>query len=535
MKTILSLLMPLFFSISAYAENPCYNVKLEQHIIFCVRAGIGSISAESRSQLIEQKIEKLAKDYTLDPESIVASGSESDVLVTAGDINVISLTPRDADLNSELDLKSLGVQMASQIKESIKNYRAARTPDTILLGLLYTLIATLGYSIALFGISKAAKLILNQLTALSDRYFTRLTIKSYQIISPARINQVVTFSISVAKVILVLILSYFYIPLVLSFFPWTDQWAPKIINYILDPIKHIFWVVTNYAPNLFFIAVILAFTHYVLKFVRLIFNEIEVGNLKFSGFHKEWAQPTFKLLKFVAYAISFVMIFPYLPGSSSPAFQGLSVFLGVLVSFGSGSAIANMVSGIVMTYMRPFRLGDRVRIAETVGDVIEKNFLVTRIKTIKNVEVTIPNAMVLGSHIINYSSSALDDGLILNTTVTIGYDVPWVRVHELLKQAASRTEHIDREKESYVLQTSLDDFYVSYELNAFTKQANKMAKIYSDLHQNIQDAFNAGGVEIMSPHYSSLRDGNEVTIPANQRPAGYKAPSFKISTDQQNK
>lgn len=380
-------------------------------------------------------------------------------------------------------------------------------------------------------LKKTPIFLFKKLSAFSEKYISKFKIKSYQLVSPYRVHQLLTAVITGTNVIITLILLYIYVPLVLSFFPWTAQWAPKIINYVLDPIKHVFTVVIAYAPNLFYIAIILGFTHYTMKFIRLIFNEIELGNLTFTGFHKEWAQPTFKLLKVVAYGISLVMIFPYLPGSSSPAFQGLSVFLGVLVSFGSGSAIANMISGIVMTYMRPFKIGDRVRIADTTGDVVEKTFLVTRIKTIKNVDVTIPNAMVLSSHIMNYSSSAQQDGLILNTTVTIGYDAPWIEVHQLLKSAAMKTNLIDLEKEPFVLQTSLDDFYVSYELNAFTQHASKMAKIYSDLHQNIQDAFNAGGIEIMSPHYSSLRDGNEVTIPKGSRPASYKSPSFKISTN----
>lgn len=272
-----------------------------------------------------------------------------------------------------------------------------------------------------------------------------------------------------------------------------------------------------------------------MKFVKIIFNEIETGSIAFNGFYKEWAQPTFKLLRVVAYGIALVMIFPYLPGSSSPAFQGLSVFLGVLVSFSSGSAIANTISGIVMTYMRPFKIGDRVRIADTVGDVVEKTFLVTRIKTIKNVDITVPNAMVLGSHIINYSSSAQEEGLILNTTVTIGYDVPWKQVHELLKMAAAKTQLIDLDKSPFILQTSLDDFYVSYELNAFTKHANKMALIYSELHQNIQDSFNEAKVEIMSPHYGALRDGNETTVPSKYRNKDYRSPTFQITRELSNK
>ncbi|RYZ79247.1 MAG: mechanosensitive ion channel, partial [Proteobacteria bacterium] len=394
-------------------------------------SGIGSISAEGRSQLIEDKIKKIADDYSFDPKDIHVTENEGEYLIDGSDQHIVSI--RETDLPEGQTLEKYAGAVASKISAEIATYRAERTPNSISLGLLYTLLSTAGLIIAIVILNRAQRFITHRSFEFAETYVVKLKIKSYQLISPYRIKQLIKVVISALKVLTVLILVYFYVPLVLSFFPWTARFAPEIINYILNPIRQLFAVVFAYAPNLFYIFIILAFTHYTLKVIRLIFNEIELGNLTFNGFHKEWAQPTFKLFKFVSYAISFVMIFPYLPGSSSPAFQGLSVFLGVLVSFGSGSAIANVVSGIVMTYMRPFKVGDRVKIAETVGDILEKNFLVTRIRTIKNVDVTIPNAMVLGSHIVNYSSSAEDEGLILNTTVTIGYDAPWRRVHELLQ------------------------------------------------------------------------------------------------------
>lgn len=259
----------------------------------------------------------------------------------------------------------------------------------------------------------------------------------------------------------------------LSFFPWTKKWAPLILNYVIDPFKKIGSVVLNYIPNIFYIIAILILTHFIVRFTKIFFNEVENGNIPLSQFSQEWAQPTFKLVKFLIYALSLVMIFPYLPGSSSPAFQGLSVFLGVLVSFGSGSSIANIIAGIVITYMRPFKVGDRVKIADTQGDIIEKNFLVTRIKTIKNIDITIPNSLVLGNHISNFSSSAQTDGLILNLTISIGYDTNWRLVHQLLIDAANRTQLLDTAKKPFVLQTALNDFYVAYELNVYTSMQIK--------------------------------------------------------------
>jgi small-conductance mechanosensitive channel len=223
-----------------------------------------------------------------------------------------------------------------------------------------------------------------------------------------------------------------------------------------------------------------------------------------------------------------VVIFPYLPGSKSPAFQGISIFLGILLSLGSTSAVAHAVAGTILTYMRPFQLGDRVRISEVVGDVVEKNLLDTRIQTIKNEIITIPNANILNGQMWNYSTSARENNLILHTTVTIGYDAPWRTVHELLIGAALSTQGIQQQPRPFVLQTALNDFYVSYELNAYTADACRMIQIYSSLHQNIQDRFNEAGVEIMSPHYSQIRDGSTVTIPEAYRPSGYQAPGIRV-------
>ena len=334
--------------------------------------------------------------------------------------------------------------------------------------------------------------------------------------------------IRILRLTAIFLLFYFYIPLVLSFFPWTRQYSSTIFGYIVSPVATAAHAVASYLPKLFVLAFIIVITYYALKTIKSIFGAVEKGILTIPGFYSEWALPTYKIVRFMIMAFAVVVAFPYLPGSDSPAFKGVSVFIGVIFSFGSAGAISNIVAGVILTYMRAFKIGDRVKISDTVGDVLEKTLLVTRIRTIKNEDISIPNSMVLGSHIINYSSSAKELGLILHSTVTIGYDAPWRLVHELLISAAITTEHILNNPAPFVLQTSLDDFYISYQINAYTDQPNKMAAIYASLHQNIQDKFNEGGVEIMSPHYSMLRDGNKTTIPDNYLPKGYSAPGFKI-------
>jgi small-conductance mechanosensitive channel len=360
----------------------------------------------------------------------------------------------------------------------------------------------------------------------------------FQRVQVVTANQLTGFLLGVNKYtryVIDLFLILIYLTGVFSVFPQTRGVVTNILNSVLQVVGNGWQSFVNYLPSLLNLIVIILVTYYGLKLIRFVFNEIEKGTITFSSFHAEWAMPTYQLVRFVVIALAFVIAFPYLPGSSSPAFQGVSIFIGVLLSLGSTSVVSNIVAGIVLTYARAFRVGDRVQIADTVGDVIDKGLLVTRVRTIKNVEITIPNGMVMGSHIINYSAVSQVHGLILHTTVTLGYDIPWRLIHETLIKAAQATNGILAEPRPFVLQTSLDDFYVSYQINAYTDQPNKMAVIYSELHQNIQDFSNEAGFEILSPHYGALRDGNSSTIPSDYLPKDYQAPPFQIRMNRKKK
>ncbi|MCR9144093.1 MAG: mechanosensitive ion channel family protein [bacterium] len=338
-------------------------------------------------------------------------------------------------------------------------------------------------------------------------------------------------ALAILRILVNLILAYVYLAAVFGLFQATQEWAGLLFIYIATPLKGAFAALVDYLPDLFFLVVVVLVTRSIIRATGLFFREAERGRITMSGFYPEWARPTHRLLSVLLVVFAAIIAFPYLPGANSQAFQGISLFLGFMISLGSSAIIANIVAGIVVTYMRPFKVGDRVKIADTVGDVVEKTLLVTRIRTVKNVDITIPNALALSSHIINYSSSARDPGLILHTTVTIGYDVPNQKVHDLLIAAARSIPDIREEPAPFVLNTSLDDYYVSYELNAYTEHASRMAKIYSDIHQKIQESFHAAGVEIMSPHFYALRDGSAVNIPAEHLSADYQPPPFRVRTD----
>jgi small-conductance mechanosensitive channel len=314
-------------------------------------------------------------------------------------------------------------------------------------------------------------------------------------------------------------------------FPATQGYARQVGLWLWNPFVHILRGALGYLPNLFYILVILVVARFILRMVGYVFGAAERGLISLEPWiHRDVARPTGLIVKVTVVVVTLFFIAPLIPGTGSTAAQGISIMLGVMISFGSTSTVGNFVAGIVLMFMRPFQLGERIRIGETTGDVIERTFLYTKVLSIKNEEIIIPSLTVLGAPITNYSARAHAQGLILHTAVTIGYDAPWRQVHELLMRAADRTAHVLKEPKPFVLQTALDDFYVRYQINVHTDQAARMAQIYSELHQNIQDSFNEARIEICSPHFHQLRDGNATSVPAEYHGQGYEAPRFRVET-----
>jgi small-conductance mechanosensitive channel len=349
-----------------------------------------------------------------------------------------------------------------------------------------------------------------------------------RLLSPETVAGTTRSFVATVAWLIALLLVYFYLEFTLSLFPWTRGIADSMVQTSRGAVIGALTSLAGYLPSLLNIIVIVFIARLALKILRRLFEQVQAQRINLPNFYPEWALPTYSLVRFFLLAVSAVMIFPYLPGSGSEGFKGVSVFVGLLISLGAASAIANLIAGIVITYMRPFKVGDRVKIADAVGDVMSKDLFVVRVRTTKNVDITIPNSLVLANHIINYSSSADSAGLVLHTTVTIGYDVPWQQVEQLLLAAARKVEGILAEPEPYVLQTSLDDFFVSYELNAYTNRPNEMARLYSRLHTEIQNSFNEAGVEIMSPYYAAVRDGNRAALPDEHLPKDYRTPGFNV-------
>jgi small-conductance mechanosensitive channel len=536
---LLSIVLCLGVARCSYAQNAVPDDSLKTHAsvgfpvvfngdtLFLLRGSLGPFSPAERAAAVSRRLQRLAEDRTraIDSVTSVHGATLSELLY--GDTPIASVTDGDT-VGTGLSRDALADSLAARIGTAL-GLRASETSlRSILVSALFAVLTTVLFVIIVWGVRYVFRRVYAGITSWRLKKARGLMIRNYEVLSSDRIADLLDAFARLLRIGVILLLAYVYLSVVLGYFPWTRGLARTLLDYVVSPLKVVVSSILGYLPKGFFVVVIVVVTRFVLKFVRRIFAEIGRGALTFPGFYAEWAEPTYKIVRFLILGFVVVIIFPYLPGSSSPAFRGVSIFLGILFSLGSSSAIANMVAGLVITYMRPFKVGDRVRIADTEGDVLEKTLLVTRVRTIKNVIVTVPNAMVMSSHIVNYSSSASEDGLILHTGVTIGYDAPWKRVHELLIAAAQATSGILESPAPFVLQTSLDDSYVHYEINAYTDQPNRMANIYSGLHQNIQDKFNEVGVEIMSPSFSAIRDGNRIAIPDQYLPKPYRAPGFRI-------
>ena len=360
------------------------------------------------------------------------------------------------------------------------------------------------------------KVTTNLSAKVTDEKRFALKIQKQVIVSAKDMNNIIIWLIRAIGLILAILIGFSFLNIALGLFEWGRGLAGDILVLSLESVGFVIQKIIDYIPSLLVIVVVLLVVRFILHVLKLVFKGIGRGRINIPGFYSEWSATSFNLLRVLIYALTLIIIFPYLPGSDSPAFQGLSLFIGLLLSLGSTTAVANVVAGIVLTYTRAFSVGDRVSINDTVGVVVERGSFVTRLENTKKEIISIPNSMTLTSHIINYSEQARGPGLILYTSVTIGYDVPWTKVHELLIGAALKTDNIETDPEPFVLQKSLDDYSVNYQLNATTKDAVGMPRTHSSLNGNILDAFNEAGVEIMSPMFVATRDGTEPTIPPNE-------------------
>ncbi|MEI6889655.1 MAG: mechanosensitive ion channel family protein [Bacteroidales bacterium] len=500
--------------------------------IFVVKARLGPLSVENRAKTITGIIKRLAEDpfFTTDSLLIVHDDNNVDVIYRGQVITTVT----ENDVRAEnKPAEFIAHERHKQISEALNKFIEHNSDAGILKSFIFSGIVLILLILLVYLVNKLHHFIDKRIHQAKAGPLAKIKIRDYQLIPLHRQIRLLHITNVFFRYGLIVLMFFTALWLTSYFLPWTKAYSLIFLGFILEPLKDFLNTLWFFIPNLLTIIVIVFITTLILRFFRFMRTEIEKGAIKISGFYPEWALPVFNIIRFLIWAFSIILIYPHLPGSDSKVFQGMSVFIGLLVSLTSASILGNLVAGFALTFTRAFQIGDRIRVGENVGDVIEKTMAVTKIRTIKNEIITIPNSKIQSSEVVNYSTLAGESGLIIHTTVTIGYDAPWRQVHQLLIDAAKATDLLMLSPEPFVLQNGLDDFYVSYQINAYTRNASKMAVILSDLHKNIQESFNNSGVEIMSPHYRALRDGNRIAMPDDHLPDSYTRPSFGVNLNKE--
>ena len=480
------------------------DVVIDGKALFSVR-GVRAYPAERRAEEIENRIKAVAGNSKIGANSLTLEDHPEGTWIVADGQRILAVLNEDASIEG-ISPRPLAEIYRGRISEAIEAYRRDRRPGFLLWRVLYVLVATLVLLVALrFGRWIVALL----RSGFERRYRARIEgfeHKAHHLIKVKQIWQVLVGLLNFAYGLTIAVAVYVYLHRVFSLFPWTRSFANNMYQMAVDPLRTMGSGLVGIIPNLVFLGILVVITHYGLKLIRALFDSVGAGTMTWKGFDPEWALPTYRLVRLLVIAFAVVVAYPYIPGSESGAFKGVSLLIGVIFSLGSSSLIGNLVAGYSMTYRRAFRVGELVKIGEHIGNVEQIRLLVTHLRTRKNEEVIIPNSSILGSEVINYSSIADARGLILQTIVGIRYDVPWRQVEAMLLEAAARTEGLRRDPSPFVLQMELRDFCVAYEINVSCDKPHSMLAFKTALHRNILDVFNEYGIQVMVPAYEGDPD-----------------------------
>ena len=441
-------------------------VEIDGAVLFRLR-GVSSFPAEERARAVSDRIVAAAADPAVSIDSLRVIENESVADVAAGDKPLVRVFDADAALD-QVGRRELAYAHLARVRQAIVDYREARTPAALRRAANRTAIAT---ALLLLG-SGLVLWFWRRLDAFSTRRLEArihtVGIQSFEVMRAERIRSALKSGMVAIRNVVLLAGVLVYLGSVLRTWPRTRGLSRDMFGLALAPLRVIGDGVVANIPSLVFLAVLFFVTRLVLRVVRLFFEAVARGTVKLSNFDADWAAPTYKIVRIVIVAFALIVAYPYIPGSESDAFKGVSLFIGIIFSLGSSSAISNIIAGYMMTYRRAFKVGDRVKIGEAMGDVIEMRLQVTHLKSFKNEEIVIPNSQILGGDVVNYSSLAKAQGLILHTEIGIGYETPWRQVEAMLLTAAARcASSIDDSPRAFVLLNKLGDFAVTYELNVY--------------------------------------------------------------------
>ncbi len=490
-----------------------FEVSVFGRPLFEVWGGLGDVSPQERAERLSQRLSDLARSRELDPSGLRAVQGRDLTTLQLGDVIVMTVTDQDAQALGGTRAQA-AARYRTLIVEGVTHYREQATLRGVARAAGLTALLFLALLVALRAIAWAFRWVGGRSSGLRERLVRPIQIGTLEVVGQDQVARLGRGVVASVRLAVSAVLVYIFLTTVFGLFAWTQSWSQNLLSAALTPLRQIGAALVSSVDNAVALVVIAFVIRWAIQFSNYLFSQVARGEVEVRGFHPDLADPTRKIAKTVLLIMGLMLAYPYTPIATNRGFQGLTVFFGLLLSFGSSTAISNMVAGVVLTYSRAFRIGDRVRVGDAFGDVVEKTFLVTRIRTPKNEDISVPNSTVLSNHITNYSVMArAGSGVIVHSTITIGYDVPWPQVHRLLLQAARGTAGVEAEPEPFVLQTALGDFSVSYEINAYTREVTRMARLYSELHRNVQDQFAEAGVEILSPTYHARRDAPS-TVPS---------------------
>jgi len=467
---------------------------LHNRRIVTLRARYGGITPEDRVKGVGKRFRKAVEKSEF-PDATMKHYRPA-ILFWIGDTVVLGITASDLDPLGGESLAQVGSETLKRFNLVLAEIREERDPKALLRALGLALLASLLLA-ALFRLIWASEQFL-------ERKIGTAPVGGITIAEPQQITSITHRVTSLFAWLVRLVLLYLWAHLLLRLFPYTRPWGETLGEYLVSTLQGLALGILHTLPNLFTIAVVFFIARLLTRLTRTVLDAVNSGKIRMPWIYPETVQPTKRILVVIIWIFALIAVYPYLPGSGSEAFKGLSVLIGLMLSLGGTGIVSQAMSGLVLMYSRALHADDYVRIGDTEGVVLSLGLLATKIRTAKREEITIPNSVVLCTSTKNYSRLAGEKGVIIHTTVSIGYDEPWRKVHEQLLLAAARTTGLKKDLKPFIIQTALSDFSVEYQLNAFLLHPEERLDTLGVLHANIQDAFNEAGIAIVSPHYVHL-------------------------------
>jgi small-conductance mechanosensitive channel len=476
------------------------DVKFMNRKITRFRAEIMSAPPATRATDAAVRIQERVDADAIDRVEITRIGQA--ILITVDEFTVFAITAADLDPVTGETLEGRAAEAVGNLERALVEAGELHRPKQLVRGLIAALLATALYALTMWVLRKLRRAIERRFVKLTGTKL-RKTVAGQIATEHKQRLMIINLArrlVSLLFIASALVISYLWVAFVLKRFPFTRPWGEALGGFLLDTAIWMGSGIVAAIPGLFIVALLVVLTRVACKLVNAVFAAVEAGRVELPGVYPETAPVTRRLVIAALWLLAIVLAYPHIPGSSSLAFKGLSVFLGAVLSLGSTGVVNQGMSGLMLTYSRALRVGDFVRVGDVEGTVLEVGMLSTKIRTIAREEVTVPNAVVISRETVNFTRFS-DEGVAISTTVTIGYDTPWRQVQALLVEAAAKTPGLREEPKPFVLQTGLSDFYPEYRLVAVIDQPETRGRVLSTLHANIQDLFNEYGIQIMSPHY----------------------------------